>query len=173
MSSGSEHPSPPLVTSQPLPAVQRRCCQCGRMHTVPLSFPAPAVFGKVEGTGEKWHGHVTAVTVAPPYRRLRLAEKLIGLLEVGGWGLADSSCCAVERALAQQSAVQRSRGAVPAGTAAAPQLNLALLALLPALHCSAGCDRQAAPRLFCGPFCARVQRGGHQHVHQGKQAPPR
>jgi hypothetical protein len=40
-----------------------------------------AVFGKVEGTGEKWHGHVTAVTVAPPYRRLRLAEKLMGLLE--------------------------------------------------------------------------------------------
>ncbi|PRW45665.1 N-alpha-acetyltransferase 20 [Chlorella sorokiniana] len=39
------------------------------------------IFGKVEGEGEKWHGHVTAVTVAPPYRRLRLAEKLMGLLE--------------------------------------------------------------------------------------------
>ncbi|PSC69313.1 N-alpha-acetyltransferase 20 [Micractinium conductrix] len=39
------------------------------------------IFGKVEGQGEKWHGHVTAVTVAPPYRRLRLAEKLMGLLE--------------------------------------------------------------------------------------------
>ena len=41
----------------------------------------PAVFGKVEGSGELWHGHVTAVTVAPPYRRLRLAEQLMGLLE--------------------------------------------------------------------------------------------
>ena len=40
-----------------------------------------AVFGKVEGTGTNWHGHVTAVTVAPAYRRLRLAEKLMGLLE--------------------------------------------------------------------------------------------
>ncbi|KAL4442463.1 hypothetical protein ABPG77_005047 [Micractinium sp. CCAP 211/92] len=39
------------------------------------------IFGKVEGTGEQWHGHVTAVTVAPAYRRLRLAEKLMGLLE--------------------------------------------------------------------------------------------
>ena len=38
----------------------------------------------MEGEGEKWHGHVTAVTVAPPYRRLRLAEKLMGLLEVRG-----------------------------------------------------------------------------------------
>ena len=50
----------------------------------PASRPllgTPAVFGKVEGVGEKWHGHVTAVTVAPEYRRLRLAEKLMGLLE--------------------------------------------------------------------------------------------
>lgn len=35
----------------------------------------------MEGTGDQWHGHVTAVTVAPPYRRLRLAEQLMGLLE--------------------------------------------------------------------------------------------
>lgn len=49
---------------------------------VPLHTLLPyAVFGKVEGKGEKWHGHVTAVTVAPAYRRLRLAEKLMGLLE--------------------------------------------------------------------------------------------
>lgn len=39
------------------------------------------IFGKVEGSCEKWHGHVTAVTVAPPYRRLRLAEKLMVVLE--------------------------------------------------------------------------------------------
>lgn len=26
--------------------------------------------GKAEGKGELWHGHVTAVTVAPEYRRL-------------------------------------------------------------------------------------------------------
>lgn len=40
-----------------------------------------AVLGKVEGVGENWHGHVTAVTVAPAYRRQRLADKLMALLE--------------------------------------------------------------------------------------------
>lgn len=39
------------------------------------------ILGKVEGKGENWHGHVTAVTVAPAYRRQRLAEKLMKLLE--------------------------------------------------------------------------------------------
>ena len=37
--------------------------------------------GKAEGTWRSWHGHVTAVTVAPPYRRQGLAEKLMNLLE--------------------------------------------------------------------------------------------
>ena len=37
--------------------------------------------GKVEGRGEKWHGHVTAVTVAPEARRLGLAKHLMGFLE--------------------------------------------------------------------------------------------
>ncbi|XP_010322767.1 N-terminal acetyltransferase B complex catalytic subunit NAA20 isoform X2 [Solanum lycopersicum] len=39
------------------------------------------VMGKVEGQGESWHGHVTAVTVAPEYRRQQLAKKLMYLLE--------------------------------------------------------------------------------------------
>ena len=37
--------------------------------------------GKVEGEGELWHGHVTAVTVAPEYRRQQLAGKLMDILE--------------------------------------------------------------------------------------------
>lgn len=37
--------------------------------------------GKVEGQGESWHGHVTALTVAPEYRRQKLAKKLMTLLE--------------------------------------------------------------------------------------------
>jgi N-terminal acetyltransferase B complex catalytic subunit len=37
--------------------------------------------GKVEGEGDLWHGHVTAVTVAPNYRRQQLAKKLMFLLE--------------------------------------------------------------------------------------------
>lgn len=37
--------------------------------------------GKAEGKGEKWHGHVTALTVGPDYRRLGLAATLMTFLE--------------------------------------------------------------------------------------------
>ena len=37
--------------------------------------------GKAEGHGDNWHGHVTAVTVAPEFRRLGLAAKLMNILE--------------------------------------------------------------------------------------------
>lgn len=40
-----------------------------------------AVMGKVEGTDTDWHGHVTALTVAPEYRRLGLANQLMFELE--------------------------------------------------------------------------------------------
>ena len=33
------------------------------------------------GNGENWHGHVTAVTCAPAYRRLGLAGRLMDALE--------------------------------------------------------------------------------------------
>ena len=47
------------------------------------------VLGKAEGSGAPgkldaglpWHGHVTAVTVPPEYRRLGTAHALMGLLE--------------------------------------------------------------------------------------------
>lgn len=39
------------------------------------------MLGKAEGVGENWHGHVTAVTVAPEYRRLGMASKLMDDLE--------------------------------------------------------------------------------------------
>ena len=39
------------------------------------------IMGKAEGKGELWHGHVTAVTVAPDYRRLGLARALMDHLE--------------------------------------------------------------------------------------------
>jgi ribosomal protein S18 acetylase RimI-like enzyme len=32
------------------------------------------MLGKAEGEGKLWHGHVSAVTVAPQYRRLGLAK---------------------------------------------------------------------------------------------------
>ncbi|CAG8716315.1 17771_t:CDS:2, partial [Acaulospora morrowiae] len=37
--------------------------------------------GKAEGRGKEWHGHVTAITVAPEYRRLGLADEMMKLLE--------------------------------------------------------------------------------------------
>jgi N-terminal acetyltransferase B complex catalytic subunit len=40
------------------------------------------VMGKAEGEGERWHGHVTAVTVSPDYRRLGYAQQLMHFLEV-------------------------------------------------------------------------------------------
>ena len=39
------------------------------------------VMGKVEGDGELWHGHVTALTVSPVFRRLGLAKELMVILE--------------------------------------------------------------------------------------------
>ena len=39
------------------------------------------VMGKAEGKGKEWHGHVTAVTVAPEYRRLGLAKRMMQDLE--------------------------------------------------------------------------------------------
>ncbi|KAH6902311.1 N-acetyltransferase [Coprinopsis sp. MPI-PUGE-AT-0042] len=37
--------------------------------------------GKAEGQGAEWHGHVTAITVSPDYRRLGLARKMMTKLE--------------------------------------------------------------------------------------------
>ncbi|KAH8826898.1 N-acetyltransferase [Flagelloscypha sp. PMI_526] len=39
------------------------------------------VIGKAEGHQTEWHGHITAITVAPEYRRLGLARKMVELLE--------------------------------------------------------------------------------------------
>lgn len=39
------------------------------------------ILGKAEGEGDLWHGHVTAVTVAPDFRRQHLAQKLMHILE--------------------------------------------------------------------------------------------
>lgn len=37
--------------------------------------------GKAEGLGQEWHGHVTAITVAPEFRRLGIANRFMELLE--------------------------------------------------------------------------------------------
>lgn len=48
--------------------------------------------GKIEGTGNNWHGHVTALTVAPQYRRLNLAAKLMYCLELTSERLLFTIC---------------------------------------------------------------------------------
>ncbi len=47
-------------------------------YTLPIYL---SVMGKAEGHGDNWHGHVTALTVAPEYRRLGLAAQLMDILE--------------------------------------------------------------------------------------------
>eukprot|EP00041_Stephanoeca_diplocostata_P007960 m.113996 g.113996 ORF g.113996 m.113996 type:complete len:177 (-) comp17113_c0_seq1:162-692(-) len=39
------------------------------------------IMGKAEGLKTEWHGHVTAVTVAPEFRRLGLAARMMDGLE--------------------------------------------------------------------------------------------
>jgi len=39
------------------------------------------VLGKAEGGGQEFHGHVTAITVSPQYRRLGLARGMMRLIE--------------------------------------------------------------------------------------------
>ncbi|KAF8545426.1 acyl-CoA N-acyltransferase [Trichophaea hybrida] len=39
------------------------------------------IMGKAEGRSREWHGHVTALTVAPNYRRLGLAKTMMDELE--------------------------------------------------------------------------------------------
>jgi len=39
------------------------------------------ILGKAEGQGKLWHGHVTAVTVSPEFRRLGVAKHLMAYLE--------------------------------------------------------------------------------------------
>jgi ribosomal protein S18 acetylase RimI-like enzyme len=43
--------------------------------------PSSTVIGKAEGQGTNHHGHITALSVAPEYRRLSLAKRLVSLLE--------------------------------------------------------------------------------------------
>lgn len=39
------------------------------------------MMGKTEGKGPEWHSHITAVTVAPEFRRISLASKLCNTFE--------------------------------------------------------------------------------------------
>ena len=47
------------------------------------------IMGKAEGRGTDWHGHVTALSIAPEFRRLGLAGQLMANLEE----ISDSKKC--------------------------------------------------------------------------------
>lgn len=78
----------------PLSCNQNIKVYCVALDVNVFSLVLPAVMGKAEGSvaREEWHGHVTALSVAPEFRRLGLAAKLMEMLEeiserwVGGWG---------------------------------------------------------------------------------------
>lgn len=40
------------------------------------------LMGKSEGSNKDWHGHVSALTVAPLYRRMGIAESLMHVIEI-------------------------------------------------------------------------------------------
>lgn len=56
--------------------------QCEEFSRIMLYSLFDVVIGKAEGANTEWHGHVTALTVAPEYRRLSLARKMMSLLEL-------------------------------------------------------------------------------------------
>ncbi|TFY54930.1 hypothetical protein EVG20_g9507 [Dentipellis fragilis] len=53
------------------------CC----VQEAPTGRMMGYVIGKAEGSTTDFHGHVTAITVAPEYRRLSLGRKMMDLLE--------------------------------------------------------------------------------------------
>lgn len=65
-----------LLTLLPLPESTLHDAQERRPHEPPLS-----VIGKAEGASSERHGHVTALSVAPEYRRLGLSRKFMTWLE--------------------------------------------------------------------------------------------
>ncbi len=61
------------------------CFNVNAAHGRPMGY----ILGKAEGHGESWHGHVTAVTVPPEYRRLGVSTQLMSNLErVSEWDKA-------------------------------------------------------------------------------------
>lgn len=61
------------------------CFNTDAAHGRPMGY----ILGKAEGPGENWHGHVTAVTVPPEYRRLGVSTRLMSVLErVSEWDSA-------------------------------------------------------------------------------------
>mmetsp|Transcript_10637 Transcript_10637/g.21961 ORF Transcript_10637/g.21961 Transcript_10637/m.21961 type:complete len:144 (-) Transcript_10637:27-458(-) len=55
--------------------------ECCAVAEAPDGTIAGYIIGKVEGGGEEWHGHVSAISVAPEFRRSGVANRLMEYLE--------------------------------------------------------------------------------------------
>jgi hypothetical protein len=69
-----------LLPPSPSPSLSLSLSILG-LPSLPSSIPSTQVIGKSEGDATDHHGHVTALTVAPEFRRLSLASSLMSLLE--------------------------------------------------------------------------------------------
>ena len=63
------------------------------------------MIGKAEGRAREWHGHVSALTVAPEFRRLGLAKTLMAELE----RVSDKSCVRGRSAAMGRAALAHTR----------------------------------------------------------------
>ncbi|XP_046777781.1 N-alpha-acetyltransferase 20 isoform X2 [Gallus gallus] len=73
----------PLTETVSFPCRGHRGRPRGAPPLTLCSLTEDRIMGKAEGSvaREEWHGHVTALSVAPEFRRLGLAAKLMELLE--------------------------------------------------------------------------------------------
>lgn len=120
------------------------------------------ILGKVEGEDENWHGHVTALTVAPDFRYAVDSFTLDGTID--------------SKIMSTMSVVNDAHRAALLGAALCFNVASVLDAMLPCC-CQAArsrtepdgsvreCHAQAAQRVLCGPVCAAVKLQCHRHVH--------
>ena len=80
-------PAAASPSSQPNPSALQPYAASISSHLPHLSsWSSPSLLcgynmGKVEGSGSNWHGHVSALSIAPHYRRLHLSLSLMAGLE--------------------------------------------------------------------------------------------
>ncbi|CEL99543.1 unnamed protein product [Vitrella brassicaformis CCMP3155] len=55
--------------------------ECCVVAATPDDTIAGYIIGKVEGSNDSWHGHVTALSIAPDFRKTGLAQRLMAYLE--------------------------------------------------------------------------------------------
>ena len=101
------------------------------------------VMGKAEGKKQEWHGHVTALTVAPEFRRLGLADYFMRSLEEVSEKMYGA------RVRVGESAVRMALTSTASDVATAPPAHM-----------------PQPQRLLCGPVCARLEQGRYRDVHQ-------